>query len=509
VGEDKRGALTTRVFAAGAWTLGGQLAVTLASLIATPFGIRALDVELYGVLALVNVVIGYAAFADLALGQASTKFAAEEFARRAPEREAAVVWTALGVVAVVSSVIAIALAAAAPAIMRRFFVLPGHLDDVAIAAVRVATIGFVAKNLAGVLNTPGLVRLRFRLDVGINSGPLVLQILLVPVVLWLGGGLVSAVVVMVCASVTIALLHGSAGMVLLPQLRRPRWDRALVGPMLRFGGHLVAASMVGIVLVNLERVLLVRLGSVTVLGFYTVSATLGGIVAMAPAGLMNPLFSSFSQLRALSKKDQLEDLYRRAQRAILLATIPLVVVMFAFVRPFLTLWAGPAFGRESTRPFCLLVFGVLAQLMTRTAKELLKAHGRTEVFLRFYLLELLPYGLLAAVLILKFGASGAALAYSLRLVADSWLVTRAASQVSGIRFHPFPGRGRWYLLAAALAASPLVFAPGANGVIDYLVLLGLIVLSLAAYAAVVWKTILTEGERGWIAASVARRLGRR
>ena len=40
-------------------------AVTLASLIATPFGIRALDVELYGVLALVNVVIGYAAFADL------------------------------------------------------------------------------------------------------------------------------------------------------------------------------------------------------------------------------------------------------------------------------------------------------------------------------------------------------------------------------------------------------------------------------------------------------------
>src|SRR5438046_2651484 len=116
-----------RVVAAGIWTLAGQAATSLASLICTPFGIRALSAELYGVLALVNLVIGYVGFADLALGAASTKFAAGEYARGSRAGEAAVIWTSLAVVASTASAMAVFVGLATPLLLGRVFSLPPHL----------------------------------------------------------------------------------------------------------------------------------------------------------------------------------------------------------------------------------------------------------------------------------------------------------------------------------------------------------------------------------------------
>src|SRR2546429_9020696 len=88
--------LTSKVVRGSAWSVGGQGVTLLASLVATPFVIRLLGPEGYGVLALINVLIGYLAFTDLGMGTASTRFGADAHARDDDgDAEAAVIWTSL------------------------------------------------------------------------------------------------------------------------------------------------------------------------------------------------------------------------------------------------------------------------------------------------------------------------------------------------------------------------------------------------------------------------------
>src|SRR5437660_2137669 len=87
--------MTTKVVRGSLWTFGGQGVVLIASLIATPFTIRLLGPEAYGLLALVNVLLGYLAFADLGMGLASTQLGSEAHALGDKLREATMTWTEL------------------------------------------------------------------------------------------------------------------------------------------------------------------------------------------------------------------------------------------------------------------------------------------------------------------------------------------------------------------------------------------------------------------------------
>src|SRR6267378_1205012 len=69
--------LTSRVVRGSIWHLTGQ-GVTM---LATPFVIRLLGPQQYGIVAFVNVLIGYLSFADMGMGTASTRFGALAHAR--------------------------------------------------------------------------------------------------------------------------------------------------------------------------------------------------------------------------------------------------------------------------------------------------------------------------------------------------------------------------------------------------------------------------------------------
>src|SRR3954469_12628790 len=89
--------LGKKVLKGSTWSLFGQGGVLLASAVATPFTVKLLGTERYGALALLNLIVGYFAFADLGMGTASTRFGAAAFARHNETEEAEVVWTSLAV----------------------------------------------------------------------------------------------------------------------------------------------------------------------------------------------------------------------------------------------------------------------------------------------------------------------------------------------------------------------------------------------------------------------------
>jgi hypothetical protein len=86
--------MTTKVVKGSMWTLAGQVAPLLVSLVTTPFVIRMLGSEGYGVLILIGLIPTYFSFSELGMGIASTRFASEAYARGDLEGEARAIRTA-------------------------------------------------------------------------------------------------------------------------------------------------------------------------------------------------------------------------------------------------------------------------------------------------------------------------------------------------------------------------------------------------------------------------------
>jgi O-antigen/teichoic acid export membrane protein len=495
--------LTTRLIHGSLWSAAGQGTFAVASLIATPFVIRGLGNEGYGVLALVNAVIGYLGIADIGMGAASTKLGAEAHARGDDDGESAAVWTSLLVASVPAMLAMIVLGVTAEPLVRQVLRVPSHLQGPTVVALRLAAIGFLFRNVVAVVNTPQLVRLRLASYTLINSGCSVAQVCLVPAVVASGGGLVGAAAVMAGASATSAALNAIASWRLLPRLVRPRLKRDLLLPVARFCGPVMFCSFAGAALLNAEKVLLARFGSVTALAYYAVALNVAQVLTIVAGAVKPGLLPAFTRLQESGEQKRLQQLYGRALRGSLLWVVPAALVMCAGAKPFLSVWAGPTYGRESTIPFYLLVVGTVGHVMAHPPYELLKAYGRTDLIACFFFVELGPYLLAISLLAWKWGAAGAALAWSLRAIGDACLFFLAAHRLSGCAFIPIRDNHRSYAVAVMLLLLPVLLV----GMGDWPLALriGTTAASLLAYCSLIWLRVLTAEERAWLNQNTRRR----
>jgi O-antigen/teichoic acid export membrane protein len=485
--------LTSRVVRGSLLNLGGQGVTMLATLVATPFAIRLLGAPSYGLLALVHVLIGYLSFADMGMGTASTRFGSVAHARGDDERESAVIWSSLAIAAVPSATVALVLALGARPLVVYGLRLPVYLQSSAVIAVRLAALGFLARTVAGVLNTPAVVRLRMDLVVLVTAGTSAGQILLVPVVVFLGGGLTGAVLVVVGAAVTAALLYAAIGARLLPRLRRPHVSREIMKPLARFGGALVVSSITGTVLANLEKLLLPRYVSVQALAYYSVAFTLAYMLTQLPVAILQSLVPAFSQLHENPDRTELELLYRRALRSMLYWALPGAVFICVVARSFFIVWAGPQFGRESTLPLYLLMGGVVCEIMGYVPYALLITLGRSDLIARCQVTLVIPYLIGSVILIQRFGAAGAAVAWSLRALAGAFLFSRFAVRSSGLAFAPWPDNKRDYVLTVVILLLPVTLVAFLTSSI--IVRIGVAGAAVAVYGVLILTRVLTEEER--------------
>lgn len=487
------GGLTSRVVRGSMWNFGGQGVTLLATLIATPFVIRLLGTEGYGLLALINALIVYLAFGDMGMAWASTRFASEAHARGDDQGEATVIWTALVVAAGPALFVASILIFGARPLVQYGLRLPLHLQVAAVIALRLAAVVFVARALVGVLNTPELVRLRMDLVTLINVGTLVGQIVLVPVVLFLGGGLTGAVTVIAGSAVLCACLHGLVSLRLLPQFARPRLDLALLKPLARFGGAVVIASFVTLLLGNVDKVLVSRFASVETLAYYAVALNLASMLTQAPMAMVQSLLPAFSQLQAHPDHSDLYALYQRALRGTLLWVAPAAILICVVARPFFTIWAGPEYGRASTLPLYVLAGGLIFEAMSYVPVYLLIALGRADTVARWNGAMLVPYIVLSTFAIIWLGAVGAAVVWSLRAVVSAIAFALTVKGISGFAFSPLPKSKQGYLTALAVLVLPVLLACYLTQSLP--ARLSVTLIALLAHGVLIFARVLTVEER--------------
>ncbi len=495
--------MTTKVVKGSMWTLGGSVLPLAVSFISTPFIIRFLGAEGYGVLLLVNLIPMYFNFADFGMGVASTKFASEAYGNFDREQESRVVWTATTIAAVSVSLVVV------PIILFSFPIVaalnvPEHLLAEASVALKVSAATFTVGVLTSVLNSPMLARLRMDLVTASGAFTKVLAAAVIPIILFFGGGIVAAVSwTFIVAILSLAMVFYFSGR-LLPEVFKPAFDMKLLTSLVRFGASWFVAMVAAILLVNLEKILLTKMVSIEALAYYSVAFTVANMAAMFSQAMSQSMLPAFSQLMTPEKRREFDALFGRGIRFNIIWLLPALMVMILAAESFFRLWAGEEFGRQSTLPFYVLLTGLFFNILAYIPHAAITASGRTDIFAKLYWIELAIYGVLAWLLIGRFGIIGAAMAWSARIFLDAFVVIALSKRVTGTKFKFFSKFGVLLFAAGALVVPILLSALG----IALELVITAAALALGGYAIIIWNLFVDAGERGWIKTFACRAINR-
>lgn len=478
--------------------LAGQGASIALALVCIPLVVAAMGTERFGTLTLVWTVIGAFSVLDLGLGWALAQSVAEKLGSAREEELPSAVWTTL------AAIFAMGLAGTGAALAGARWLVHGPLDlSGPLAAEAETSIRILALSLPFVATTASMRGLlEARQWFGASNAlriPLALINFAAPLaVLPFSRSLVPVVAVLAAGRVLLWPAHLWVVLRALPILRRrPSLRWAELRPLLAFGGWTTLSNVINPVLTQLDRFLLGGLVSVAAVAYYATPYEVVAKMIIVPAAVGGVVFPAFA---ASYRADpaRAAAVFERAVRGLLAVLLPMALVVVALAHEGLGLWLGPEFAANGALVAQVLAVGFLVNGLAQMPFTLLQGVRRPDLTARLHVAEVPLY--LAALWFLasRYGAPGAAVAWTLRVCVDA-----AALSVLASRELPGVGPALRRLALPCLAAAGLLLlaaaAPHAGWRVAALAAGG------AAWAAVVWLVLLDDGLRAWLRALPARR----
>lgn len=479
----------------------GQGVPLLAAVVAIPLLVSALGTTRFGVLALAWAVAGYFTVFDLGLGRAATKRVAELLERGDRDREqiATAAWSAVLATFVLGVAGGLGLALVTPVLAGTVIDAPARLDrEIEQTFLLVAAgLPFVVSTTAlrGVLEAHG----RFGL-VNLTRAPIGAYTFLGPAAaLAFTSSLPVVVAVLIAGRIVGWGVQSIVCVRAIPELRkRPTPAADELRRLAAFGGWLTVSNLVAPVLLMLDRFLIGALVSASAVAFYVVPYDAVNrllVIAFAVASFAFPAFSSLTGAAPAAVRE----LFLRSIRYLLCILFPIALGLVTFASDLLDLWLGSEFARESELVLQLITIGVFVNSLAAIPYALVQATGRPDLTAKLHLLEVVPYVLVLVALVSAFGIKGAALAWVLRILVDSLLLTGLARRVA-LRGTGAAGWSLAAVLASSAALLLVVASPAAlTGLTAALV--------AAAFGALLWTRLLDAGERQLVLRRLRLRVG--
>jgi O-antigen/teichoic acid export membrane protein len=485
-------------------TLASSALPLAAALVAIPILLRALGDARFGVLTLLWALIGYLALFDFGLSRALARSAAARLHTGGARDVAEAVWTGLGLLLALGLVVGGLVAALRDTVAAALPRLSADLrDDVS------AALGLLAFSIPFVLATVGLrglleARQRFPALAVLRTlfGTLTFVAPLAGVVG--SASLPRAVLFLAAAQI---LSFATYLLVTLGayrhSLRAGVFSRAAAVELIVFGSWTSVSNFVGPLIVYLNQFLLAALVSAAAVAYYGTPFEVISRLLLAPAAVTAVVFPAL--VRALTgDAATAPQLYRWGLGATVALTYLPMLGLAVLAEDWMTLWLGAAFAKQSAVVAQWLLVGVFLNSLAQMPFAAIQAAGRADVGAKIHLAEVVPYLLLAWLLIDRFGVVGAAWAWVARAAVDAALMFVAAGRVvPAIRSDAVtPGRAAAMVVFAA-AMAPILPLTSLAARIGFIVAAG-VVFCLYAYVE-----LLTAADREGAVRWLRTRLGQR
>jgi O-antigen/teichoic acid export membrane protein len=407
----------------------GFVVPMVVGLAAVPVITRELGAARFGLLSLAFAILEYSSLFDLGLGAATTREVSAAIARRDAGLSSLIAGSILSQAAL-GSIGAVVLVLVSGPLVYQVFEVPAQLRSEAVTVFRILALMIPATvvllSLRGILEAAG----RFDLSNAIRIPSSVATFLVPAVAAYYGYGLPAIVVMLLVTRVIICGVMAAAITAILPDHRwhlRAKWE--VMRPLFVFGGWMSLSNGLSPLLVYIDRFILAALVGVAAVGYYTAPFDAVMRLLIIPASLMGAVYPTVSAKLALDDRAGIQAVYNEAiRKTFLMLILPAVVIGLAGPS-LLELWLGPAFASDALIAVRVLAFGVFFHAMARIPSGFINALGRPDLVAKLNVAELAVHLPVAWVLISRFGVTGAALAWTLRVMLDAALLYFVSGKV--------------------------------------------------------------------------------
>ena len=484
----------------------GQGIPLLVGVVSIPIIASRLGDTRFGILGLVWGILGFFSVFDLGLSRATVKFGAEFLGRgeRGVVEQlvsfATLVQTCLGVLG------GLVLAMVTPQLVTAVFDVPADVAGETQRAFYLLALSLPFVLLSHALRSVLEAAQRFDL-VNLIRVPSSAALFVLPAVgsvlgMRLPGIMLLLLIarVLTCAATAVAI--GTA----IPGFRW-RWPSRADGifwQLISYGGWVAISNFLTPLFLYLDRFLLASVAGMAAVAYYTAPYEAVTRLLILPAGMGAVLFPAFSTLGIEREPTQGPWLLARAARYVLLLMAAPSALIILFSNELLGVWLGPIYAEEAALALQILTVGVFVNSFAHLLHSYIQGMGRPDLTAKFHLAEFLPYLVLAWVFVQGFGVTGAALAWTIRVIADAALLYAGAWKALGVRpgmvIGGIGGRVFGVVLGFGMALT------GARMIVtDTAPLVGLAGVVTVLFAGGVWWLVLDQTERSIVFSAVKGR----
>jgi O-antigen/teichoic acid export membrane protein len=408
---------------------GGLSFPLLVGVAVMPVITRNLGPTRFGLLGLTLALLEYSGLFDLGLGRATTKHVAERIATGDDKVSHLVVASIVSQMAF-GIVGGILFALAAPLLANYVFVIPPDMKAEAISVFRVLgaliPVTLLLVSLRGVLEAAH----RFDLSNAVRI-PSSLASFLIPAIMSSKGYTLPAIMSMFFVSrIVFCTMSVFALKRAIPSFR---WslpdDWSMLRPLLAFGGWMSVSNVVSPLLVYLDRFMLGAFVGLSAVGYYT--APFDGVIRMliVPGSLVNALFPAVSGMHATGDRAGIKRVFAKAVRNMSLILAFPAVILLLFGPMLLRFWLGEVYAEHGGTAVRVLAFGVLMNSLAHIPSSFIVAMGRPDINAKFHMAELIFHAPMAWLLIHRYGVTGAAMAWTIRVTVDAYILFLASARM--------------------------------------------------------------------------------
>ncbi|MCW3475480.1 oligosaccharide flippase family protein [Limobrevibacterium gyesilva] len=488
-----------RTVAIGAtWNVLGRALPLLVAVAATPFLIDGLGVTRWGIFTLALSLVGLFGIFDFGFGRAITRLIADRLATGDEAQAACSVVTGIAVLTLLGLLGGGVMAALAHLYVTDLLDLsPALRQEVLIALyVLCASAPLVILNAAlwGVLSA-------FQ-----RFGAANLVITPITALYYLGplailpffDSLIAVMAVLVVCRAVMTVLCWRLCLQAMPSLRQGRIAFAAIRPLLRFGGWITVSNIAFPAALYMDRFVIASSLSAAAAAYYATPFDLILRFSVIPVAVMQTAFpamtTSYRQAPEAAAR-----LLRISTVAIAACVFPAALLLTAFAEPVLRLWLGAGFALQAAPVLRILGLGVLFMCADMVPQGLLDGIGRPDLNAKLTVAATALYIPALLGLIALLGIEGAALAWTLRVIATYAsrlaLCARSLPPVAGEVRRLFPP------LAVALSPVAVQGSPASPFLIA-----AVTAACGTLFAACLWTRSLTAAERATLRTRLAHGL---
>jgi O-antigen/teichoic acid export membrane protein len=395
--------------------LGLPLIVAVAAI---PQLIHHLGEERFGILTIIWAVVSYFGLFDLGLGRAVTQQVAAAMASGDEEQLQRIVGTSSGLMLALGLFGGVVMLVTAP-LLAREFVHTGDPTEVTHAfywmALAMPAI-VLTSGYRGILEAVGrfglINAIRVPMGVFTFAGPLA--------VVWAGDPRLDTISAVLCLGRFLACaFHGVYAMRSLPpQIGAGKFDRQLIKSLLSMGGWISVSNIIAPLMNYADRFALGVMLSATAVAYYATPQELILRIGIIPAAIAAVLFPLFAAGGTRRDADRDTKHLRRYSALIFVLLLPMVLFLAVLARPLLSWWISPAFAQNAAPIMQIMSIAALAGGLSQVPFAMLQGQGRADVTAKLHMIEFPIFLALLYVLIVNYGAVGAAWAWLVRIVGD-------------------------------------------------------------------------------------------